>query len=315
MISFWAPIQDFVKSERTELTADVTSGSDQTMNVSNNEGFSLNNYIMVGREGFEKAEITKISNIPTGNTQIKAPLKFSHSSGEPITKIAFNQRKLYRATSKTGTYSFLSTKDIEIDKPQGTYFEDLTGTSSNWYKCTYYNSTTTTETSLDDAEAVQGGDVQHYASVYDIRRMAGFEENYAISDLLINDFRDAAEDIINSRIGLVYSLPLSYVPKIVTLITQLITAGQLLMKEYGVEENIEIAKSGARMTDTADKLLGQIVSGDVVLLDSEGSLLGRSKEFTVTGSNVYNGITADLGEMFNLADEHFRMKNPDRPKG
>lgn len=230
MISFFAPIEDFVLSEKTELTSAVSaSATATTLPVSNTQGFSVNDFIIIGKIGSERAEIRKITEI-TDATNLKVELlKLGKQKGDPVTKIAFDKRRLYRSTAKDGTYTLLQTKDIEVDNPMGTYFEDLGGSSSYWYKCTYFNSLTGTETSLDDAEAVQGGDVQHYASIYQIKRMAGFEENYAISPVLISDFRDAAENEINSRVVSVYSVPFSSVPPLITHITSLLAAGMLLL--------------------------------------------------------------------------------------
>jgi len=88
----------------------------------------------------------------------------------------------------------------------------------------------------------------------------------------------------------------------------------LLLKEYGVEADVEVSKSGQRMIDEARSYLDRIVAGKLKLIDSSGNELSRSAIFKASGSNTYDGTTADKGELFNLGDEHFRMKNPDRPK-
>ena len=314
MVSFFAPIMDFILSEKSELTSSVSASADPvTLSVLNTQGLKKNDFLIIGRIGHEGSEIQKITEI-TDATHLKVEkLNMEKKNGDPIQRISFNQVKLYRSTSKTGTYTLLETKDIEVDNPRGTYFEDSAGTTSHWYKCTYYNSQTLTETSLDDAEPVQGGDVQHYASIYQIKRMAGFEENYAISPVLISDIREAAENEINSRIVSVYSVPFSTVPPLITHITSLLAAGMLLLKEYGVEADVEISKSGQRMINEARSYLDKIVAGTLKLIDSSGNELSRSAIFRASGSNVYDGTTADKGEMFNLGDEHFRMKDPDKP--
>ena len=315
MVSFFAPIMDFILNEKSELTSSVgSSATSVTLPVLNTQGLKVNDFLVIGRIGHEESEIQKITEI-TDATQLKIEkLNIDKKKGDPIQKISFNQVRLYRSTSKTGTYTLLKTKDIEVDNPRGTYFEDLDGTTSHWYKCTYYNSQSTIETSLDDAEAVQGGDVQHYASIHQIKRMAGFEENYAISPVLVSDIREAAENEINSRVVSVYSVPFSTVPPLITHITSLLAAGMLLLKEYGVEADIEISKSGQRMINEARSYLDRIVAGTLKLIDASGNELARSAIFKASGSNVYDGITADKGEMFNLADEHFMMKDPDKPK-
>uniref|UniRef100_A0A7V3JA78 Uncharacterized protein n=1 Tax=candidate division CPR3 bacterium TaxID=2268181 RepID=A0A7V3JA78_UNCC3 len=136
-------------SEQTSLTTAVSAGN-TGLAVQNNQGFSANDYILIENIGSENAEIVKISSL-SGNTTINTDaLKFSHGIDTPITYIKYNQIKIYRASSKTGSYSLLATVNIEVDYPNGTRYDDTTGTSSSWYKVTYYNSTSLVESDYSD---------------------------------------------------------------------------------------------------------------------------------------------------------------------
>lgn len=69
---------------------------------------------------------------------------------------SYDQIKVYRATSKTGTYAILTTVDINQatiadNSPGYTLYNDSAGSDSYWYKASYYNSTSLVETDMSDA--------------------------------------------------------------------------------------------------------------------------------------------------------------------
>lgn len=315
-----APTEDSVLSESTEFSAEEAVAQTQ-LSVKNAQGFSEDDYVILGRLGHEKAELRQVASVASDLTSItiSSATKFVHEEGEPITKIFYNQRKFYRASSETGTYSHLSSesspKEIEVDKPEGTFLEDTGGSSTSWYKATYYNSTTSIETSTDDAIAVQAGESDHYTSIYAIKRRSGFEDAEGISSELVGDFRVEAENEFESRIAVAYSLPLSSKPKLARQIVEYLAAGNLLIKEYGVEANIEISKSGARMLERANSLLNRIVDGTLQLIGEDGNVISSLSKLQVSGSNVWGETNVSRGEMMTLEDEHFRPASPDTGRG
>ena len=308
-----APTEDSLLSELTYLSDDEAANA-TSISVENTQGFVINDYLVIERVRTEIAEIRKIAATPVSNTDITLEaLKFAHKKGTQVQKILFNQRKFYRANSKTGTYVVLGTKDIEVDRPDGTFYEDTVGTSSHWYKCTYYNSTTGVETSLDDAVACQAAESEHYTALWDIRKQAGFEDAFGIKDETIADYRDEAENEFEAAAVSKYIIPLSPKPKIVRQIINLLAAGNLLIKEYGMEADIEISKSGQRMLDRAYDLIKKIVDGDLKLVDEDGNELSTKDSATIAStSNVY-GSQDNRGELMNTNDENFRFKNPSNP--
>ena len=310
-----APTESNVLTELSYLASAVSANS-ATITVDNGQGFSANDYIVIGRISEEQTELKKIASISDETITLDSQLSFAHKEDALVQKILFNQRKFYISTTKTGTYNILSggTKDIEVDRPDGTFCEDSTGISTSWYKVSYYNVTTDVETSLDDAIAVQADESNHYTSVFDIRRQAGFEEAYGISDEIIFDYRSESENEFESRIATIYSTPLSSKPKIGRQIVNLLTAGNLLIKEYGTEADIETSKSGQRMLDRADELIKKIIDGELKLIDDDGNLIGDRDTFGASGSNTYTDSNNDKGEMFNIGDEEFRFKDPDSPR-
>src|SRR3990167_9092527 len=163
-----APLEQHILGEKTKFSAEEAAGQ-TVLSVENTQGFTANNDIILGQIGSELAEIVQISLVNT-NSITTSTTKFIHKQGEPITKILFNKRKFSRSTTESGTYSHLSSEgspvDIQVDQPEGTSFEDSTGTSSSWYKATYYNSTSGLESAIDTAVATKAGDVEEYTSLY-----------------------------------------------------------------------------------------------------------------------------------------------------
>lgn len=63
----------------------------------------------------------------------------------------FDKIRLYSASSRGGTYSLLTTITLVSGTTQYAY-TDAAGTSSTWYKITFYNSVTSNETPLTEAQ-------------------------------------------------------------------------------------------------------------------------------------------------------------------
>lgn len=234
-----APTEDFIKLETTELAADASAGSNVTLTLQNNDGMANNTFIVVGREGSEKAEICKINQAVTPGQNVRvATLLFNHKAGEPITVYRFDQRKFYGSITVDGSYTELtsdgSPKTIGVDDPMGTQLE-YTGSTYLFFKATYYNSATAEETNISDAVAVEGDETKRYCTIYGIRKMAGFTNNPFISDGRVEDKRAQAENEINSAIYARYTLPLAEVPPLLTYVAECLAAGYLHYEEYGQE--------------------------------------------------------------------------------
>lgn len=309
-----APTEDSILTELTYLSDDVAVGSN-SLSVENAQGFAMDDYIVIERVRSEVAEVIKIASVSDNTITLSAGVSFVHKNGTRVQKILFNQRKFYRASSKTGAYTLLGTKPIEVDRPDGTFYEDTTGTSSHWYKATYYNSNAPgLETDLVDAIACKAAESEHYTSLWDIRKQAGFEDAFGIKDETIADYRDEAENEFESAIVTIYTIPLSPKPKIVRQIINLLAAGNLLIKEYGMEADIEISKSGQRMLDRAYFLIGKLIDKTLKLVDDDGNELGLKGSATLAStSNVYSDAS-DKGELYNIGDEQFTFKDPNSPK-
>ena len=314
-----APLEDVVLGEQTEFSADEAA-SQTVLSCTNAQGFSVNDHIILDKRGSDTAEIRLISAVASDlkSITISVATNFQHLKGARITLIRFNQRKFYRSTTKTGTYSHLSSEgspvDIEVDKPEGTEFEDSTGASTSWYKSTYYNSQSGVESSLADAVAVKAGDVEHYTSIYKIRVESGFQNNPFITIETIDRYRTEAEAQAEGAVVAMYLLPFSSHPKLFQHITTLLAAGNLLSKEYGMESDVEISKTGQRKIERAEELLEKIRDSKIILLDADGNELEKRTDVMASSSNKYDSEVPDKGEMFNISDEPFKLTDPSEPR-
>lgn len=136
--------------QKTRLSASVAAAATSST-VENNNGFATNDKCIFGKFGEEKAEIVTLTStaadITLGHTT--GPV-FAHAARTPIYQIKYDQVKIYSATTETGTYSLVTTIDIQADQKQ-TVYDDTAGTTTTWYKVKYYNQTTTTLSSYSDA--------------------------------------------------------------------------------------------------------------------------------------------------------------------
>jgi hypothetical protein len=147
------------RDEETRFTADAVSGS-TTLNVENTSGLSANDLILLEKLGQEKAEIVTVTTIVNKTTLTCSSTSFAHSAGTKIYKIDFNQIKIYRSTTGiNGTYTLYQTIPISVDQDI-TEFVDNSGSTTTYYKFSFFNSVTANETDLSDPIS-SGGFVFH----------------------------------------------------------------------------------------------------------------------------------------------------------
>lgn len=201
------------------------------------DGFVPGATIYVGhlsREGIEKASVTSVTNETT--LTLGSALKLAHEDLEPVAAVLGDRIKIYRAANVDGSapaaasFSLLATRTIDPDQPS-TYYRDADGSSSYWYCYSYFDATSQAET--DRSEPLRGQDFEHYASLTDIRKQAGFENARNLADSRVEEARRQAQSIINSSLSQRFTTPFNPVPeKVRTLTIQL--AAALLRKMSGL---------------------------------------------------------------------------------
>ena len=140
----------------TELTFIVTdvSASVSAFTVDNGLKFSANEYLVVGRFGYEKAEIVKISGTPTATAINVSTTNHPHNRGEVLQFIPYNQIILEYSTDGT-TYVALATIDIRADATE-TYYNHTAGLSTYYYRAKFSNSTSADVSSYSDGQIATG---------------------------------------------------------------------------------------------------------------------------------------------------------------
>lgn len=171
----------------TYFAADSNAGS-TTITVKNIQGFSANDIVVLGKIGYENAEIVKISSITAPSTMNVTATKFPHTIDQPITLIKFDKIKIYKSTTGiSGTYSLLSTIDIDIDSDITFYETDAA--TSDYFKFRYYNSYALIEG--DWSDAISGAGFTFYSKRTLIDRVLslfGDTKREFVSDDEVADF-------------------------------------------------------------------------------------------------------------------------------
>lgn len=137
----------------TFLNNDYASG---VASFSVDNGLKLNNteYIVIG-EG-EKAELLLINGVPTATTIVTASASsFAHSRGEKVQFIPYNQIEIYKSVDGGLTYNLLTTVGIGVAS-ETTYYNEVDGLSTYYYKVRFKNSTTSKYSEYSDAIIATG---------------------------------------------------------------------------------------------------------------------------------------------------------------
>lgn len=286
------PNEDINRGEKSRLGVAQTAVS-ANLELENSQGLAANGFICVGREGAEQSELKKISSINSDqkNIVLTAATKFVHQKFEDITKFLYDKRRIYRKLVGASSFTLLDTIDIEVDRPMGTLYEDTAGIDTAQYKATYYNSQTTTETSIDDAKAVYGGGGTHYCDLSDTREEAGFLNNDNINEDRLYRIRARAEGEINASLISRYSLPItsniywsdSPAQEMIRQIAMLLTAGWLLWQEYPDERGNSTSNDGLVKIKEARSMLKDIRNGNLVLLGSDNNALTQNNTSSIEG--------------------------------
>src|SRR5579863_5416393 len=173
MKTLLAPTEDFIKQARTRLNGNVDAGNNAVIPVENSAGIAVHDFIVVGTEGSEQAEVCQVTVVSEQEITVSV-LQLPHLNYEPITKYRYNQRKFYGCTTIAGAYteltSYGSPENIEVNDPQGTILEYTGVEGYIYFKATYYNFYSTEETGLTENTAVLADDSTRYCSIYAIKK-------------------------------------------------------------------------------------------------------------------------------------------------
>jgi hypothetical protein len=262
---------DIATNERSALRNNLVAGN-TVIPVENARKFEADNYLCILEFGKETAELRKILSVNEAARTVTVEIAtiYPHYQGDTVIQFLYNKRGFYRYNTITLAYEQLtaegSPKEIEVDNPQGTYFEDSDGTQSDKYKATYLNVAKGVETSLLDAKEIYGGGVStDLISLYRIRYSAGFKENYAIEDNYLDQYRQDAQGEIWAALRLRYQFPLTKNSSFLRNIVRDLAVGMIWMDQYsGNSEKIRVGLE--RMKEARGRLKG-LANGTYTLYD------------------------------------------------
>lgn len=125
-------------SEVTYLDADYTSGTSLT--VQRADIFQNDDIAVVGRPGEEQTESESVAST-SGNVTITldAALTFDHNKGVAVYLSRWDQFSLERQITTVGTWSVLTTANLQWDKLE-TIYDDVNGSDLHSYRFRFYNS-------------------------------------------------------------------------------------------------------------------------------------------------------------------------------
>lgn len=305
--------------EQTRLSADLPASS-VTLTLRNNNNIVANDYIMIGALGSEVGEITQVQSASGATLVTTVATTLAHLTGDLITALIGNKIRIYRAPNVTSlvpddsTFALIATISLDPDQLMTSYI-DGAGSSSYWYKFTYYNTTNTIETSIGDVTAFRGGGVGQYCSIDSIRQAAGFKNNRNISDDYIDEKRRAAQDTINGSLRGIFTVPFTApINPMIENITRVMAVGLLQIDQFGVYATND-SNNGTTKVKWATDELDKIKSGQYELTNTDGS----NKETPNNGVGFTgwpNGTTASLNpEELGAGDFMFTRSSIDGYQG
>ena len=294
--------------EQTRLSHKVDAGA-TALPSTNVQGFATGDLALVGLRGDDASETVTIdAGVTTGSIPVTSALKREHVAYEYVTKLFGDKMRIYRASNVDGNqpgdgaFTLLTTLDIDFDQ-MSTEYTDASGGADYWYKFTYFNSVTQSETALADSNSARGGGGDNYVSLIDIRKEAGFEFASYVPEEDIDAARKAAQAEVNGTLSGVYTVPFKQpVNEWIVDITKRLAAGLLLKRQYGAMSSQSSINGGKKLEDArAD--LQRLATKQTVLTDATGTSTALPGSIGGVGGWP-DDSAADEGE-----PRQFEMKN------
>lgn len=185
--------------EKTYLSDGSSIGA-TTIYVRNADRIAANDRIMIGEMGQEKTEIVTVSAVDSGKLSATiGATKFSHSADDPVTVMQFDQVRYYKSTTgSTGTYSLITTVDLDVDNAElQTIYDDTTGTASTYYKVSMYHSIDLIESAFSDPIQGSGFDRRQVGAIVDqiLQEVGDTREVNVTRNELLGYFNDVNDDL------------------------------------------------------------------------------------------------------------------------
>jgi len=330
---------DLSNQESTYVTSAVSSG-DSSLTVADYEGFADNDYLILGAYGKEKSEMVQVDDASIDSTidlDASDQPAYGHPAYTKITKSPWDQIKFWRAASESAANDLttsdtpLGTEDIETDS-EYTYYSDTSGSSTSWYRTAFYNSTTSTYSSMSDPIQATGYKTNSRGRMKDmVLSLFGDKNNKWVSETDLDNFFYHVENTIfdfrkrwtfEQEYG-TYDLEIGTTKYALdTIASDIKETQKKYVKQVWIENNdpliyldrkeMNAQKEGGNWTTVATAVTAgdtTMVVDDVNTLDESGTLLcGGEDDITYTATtestNTITGIDAsDITSAKEVGDE------------
>lgn len=264
---------------QAQLTAAAPAAT-SSLSVDDTNGFASDGFALIGAKGVSDAElralgtITTLTDLPLANAT-----SLPHNQFAPIFALFGDKLKIYRAANPTDNSQPPDTDFAPLGDPipmdvnsELTSYNDQTGGGNYWYKFTYFNSVTSSETDLGSATAMRGNFTPAYCSLDEVRDEAGFNNAPYINDSKIDRARQAAQSEIDGALNEFYDVPLQApINDYLKRICIRLAAGYLRLGQYSSNQNPQV--NGQAMVDDAQAQLTKLILKERELMTKAGKAL------------------------------------------
>lgn len=151
---------------RTAIAAAGTA-----LSVTNTNGFAANDFVVIGSPKSETRELVQISSITDDDDMVVGAVNFAHAEDEPVNLSVYDQVRFQNGTTQTGTFSTVTTLDVQWDKQDDfTTHNFAGGSASEWFRYVFRNTQTSRQSQNSVAVQIPTfyctvGDVAEYLNV------------------------------------------------------------------------------------------------------------------------------------------------------
>jgi hypothetical protein len=187
--------------EKTYLTDPIAKGV-TTLPVRNNDRFVANDRILIGEMGQENSEVVTYSASPDNTSITVSATLYPHSADDPVYRLRYDQAKFYRSiTGINGTYTILSTQNLDVDNAnQTTIYDDISGLSTYYYKLSVYHSVLSQESSLSDPIPGSGFSRKQVGNIIDevLKEVSDVGESHMTRSEILGYFNDVGDFLLTN---------------------------------------------------------------------------------------------------------------------
>ena len=179
---------DFSGQVNSQTTLAASAGSN-SLTVLNNVGIVANDYVLI-EPYTDRAEICKVTSVSTNVLiTLTTNMKFDHPINSRIFKTPYNQVKYYQCATVDGTYAFITNSTQDMDyRDVFTPYNYTTASIGLFYKRTFFNFQTSTESDIGLSDYWQSNDEFAIITPFEVRTMLQLGKNDFPTDADIATF-------------------------------------------------------------------------------------------------------------------------------